>query len=315
LKKLFFCFGLFLALLTVFAGAVASENHEITITVSEAQQLVRVVGDFNYSEILPGFDYERPIVVEWNVPDNALQAQAPNGITIYGRISTTAKNGDAWISFKRSPDSRARKSLSFKLYCNVQGGQCSTNSKLSENFLIVLNKPANALEEHYEQVLVNASLSPLPLTEEEKKASALSDEIAVTAAEAAQLDNESAAFASEVNGALDTARNALKLDDYEFAEVELKRAQSKLLEAQQQMQDRKREEEARKAEQEKNDWLTGLFAAGKSEVYLAAALLVIAAFATYYFYARNKEKGSLDDVVLEAEKEEGLGKKAPFKKL
>ncbi|MFH1057027.1 MAG: hypothetical protein V1717_04525 [Candidatus Micrarchaeota archaeon] len=117
------------------------------------QDLVKTTGDFVFSNVLPGFEYERELRIEWAVPAEFLNGVKAEEIAV--EVSVSSLNN--LVLFPQGDSSTS--SLDFQLTCVLKDGSCDEeNSVLKKTFSALLIVPRGAPEGFSEPVLVIARL-------------------------------------------------------------------------------------------------------------------------------------------------------------
>ncbi len=144
-----------LAVWVLWAGAAFALNTttELSANYSVAQTLVNVSADLSFDVLVPGLQYERPITVQWALPDAALAEVQNESLTIH---VFAYSDPDSWIVFRQG--NQTYKALAFELKCELAGGACSNNSVLLRNLTAVIAVPEEANASHTERVRIQASL-------------------------------------------------------------------------------------------------------------------------------------------------------------
>lgn len=294
--------ALFFTLLLLFSAAQAaySQQTELSVSISEAQQLVTVQGNTDFNQMLSGYSYDRELTIKWAIPNSALEKINAPEVTVYATI--TRSKPDSWLAFKRAPENKPVKAISLQLNCIVANGSCTSSSVLEKKFFVTAQQPANAQYPHADGIIINASLQPFTPTYEEELAAELLQSAQTLRQQSQELNgNETQTAASaRISDSLNKADSALALDDYEAATKQLEFAKKELEKVKEELET-----------QSKINPLTGLFTAtGKTTPIIAGIIVVI--LIAGYFVLNKKKKYTIDDTAREVEVEEGLGKKVPY---
>src|SRR3989344_477403 len=145
MKTLFLSFLFLFFLSSVIADAETTQN-----------QLIAVGGDLVFSNLLPGYDYSRDIVVGWNVPDSALKGINAKEVFVQVDFSSSKTDSPLLFSIGDTPS----KTLSFSLKCVVKNGSCDKDSsRLTRVFYASVSVPGQSLVPYSDSIVLEAKLS------------------------------------------------------------------------------------------------------------------------------------------------------------
>jgi hypothetical protein len=138
-------FFLFFLTSVVFAETETTQN-----------QLIAVGGDLVFSNLLPGYDYSREIVVGWNVPDSALKGISAKEVFVQVDVSSSKPDSPMLFSIGETP----YKTLSFALKCVVKNDSCDKDaSQLTKVFTALVSVPAISVTPYSDSIVLQAKLS------------------------------------------------------------------------------------------------------------------------------------------------------------
>lgn len=148
---------------TNLVAAVSTQTEEIGVSATEVAKLIKVSASLSFENLIPGQEYSAPVTVEWAVPDSGLANINEEKIIV--RVNVERRVQDSWIYFKRNGVKTSNALL--EIYCVVEGGKCSTQSKLAEAVVAYYSAPFGAQYPHEDGLRVSAFLIPLQQAEEE----------------------------------------------------------------------------------------------------------------------------------------------------
>ena len=298
----------FLAFLAL-ANAVSEEQQNITVSVTEASQLIQVAGDTAFNDVLPGYGYSRIISVNWNVPHDSLKSLDANEVKVFVRIAPSTN--DSWIALKTKDMPKPRKKLSFELSCVNANGSCKEGSILSRQVTIYLKVPQGANYPHSDGITVSASLTPFPPTEEEALQQEIKQRIEWLKREQAELAsiNASSTTLEAVSNAVNAANEKASNDEFDEALQKIAYANSLIASA---------FSEAAQNHSSPSPAPHTALATAATTWPGTLVLIILAAVVAFLLYGKTDYRRSahsnfLDDAVAEEEKENSLTKKVDEK--
>ncbi len=149
--------------IALFPSAAVVQQETLGTTLDKVQKIIAVDGNLSFQKIIPGYNYSSSVAVSWAVPESAIAGLEDHGITVFVHARPFAN--DSWIVI--DSEGKRRKEIQFTLFCNVSGGACGPGSVLKKSFSAIIQAPAAASYPHSDALIVEASFSPFPKTEEE----------------------------------------------------------------------------------------------------------------------------------------------------
>ncbi len=146
----------------LFAGLARGEFQEVKVSDVNAvapSSLIDVHGDLNFDHVLPGHPYERTLKVSLNLMPSMLAGLRASNVMVYVKAYTD--RGEDSSLFFTADNGKPVKVVRFSLVCIVVNSTCSEGSQMENEFIVSLNVPSSEYP-YTDQVIVNASLQPLP---------------------------------------------------------------------------------------------------------------------------------------------------------
>ncbi len=281
----FFVYLLFMlvvvALFTVLASGVSVTP---VIGIAESSSLVSVDGELDFQPVLPGYSYQRDLVVSLNLTREILRGLNSKNVTVFVMVSSDVD--DSPFSF--SVDGRKGGKAAFQLFCIVSNERCAPSSISSKVVEVNLVVPQGGLNR---TVLVNASLAPFeaPDLQVVSTISQLEDRLSALKQRLAELEllEEFSARLDQLNASLSNARLQASQGDAETGQVVLTLS-----------------DDISKLEGESEAPVSGNlfknFSVSWQALFLGVLLFVLVAI--YYLYTRENKRVDVDKFLRDVEK-------------
>ncbi|MFH1285533.1 MAG: hypothetical protein ABIH99_03035 [Candidatus Micrarchaeota archaeon] len=211
-------FALLLTFLLAFSSSALTQTENLNFEVVGESSLVSVNASYLPERMLPNYDYESVISVQWAVPSEALKGLRGNEVRVYVEMEPKAS---APVSF--SKDSLKFNRSQFLLTCTLKNYDCLAEPSYAIPLLVRLNEPS---EFNY-SIFVNATLVPEDeeFSSAELEAQDYAERVRVHA-DSLPLDSETA---KKVNSHLSSASSLLGEGDISLAVLHAKAAEAILL--------------------------------------------------------------------------------------
>ena len=148
-----------LILLANIPVVLAQEQQEIKLKLNftAVSELITVQSFFNQTDIIPNYEYESLIDVNWSIPDNAVEGLTANKVVVF--VSTKINENSTGIYFKEL-DKQA-KEIYFILNCQISNSSCNSSSILSRSipFYLKINDTTASITDS-DVFEIKASLTP-----------------------------------------------------------------------------------------------------------------------------------------------------------
>ena len=141
--------------LLLLVGLASAFSTSFNASVTKAADLVRVTGDLDFNNAIPGSDYERLIGAVLSLPQGSLDGIVSDRVVVHVYAESQPEN--QWVFFRESGSSY--KSVSFDLSCEVEGGKCAPNSTLAKTLVVRMHAPLNGSYPHSEAITVTWDLA------------------------------------------------------------------------------------------------------------------------------------------------------------
>ncbi len=258
----------------------------VDVNAFPVSSIVKVDGNVDFNGVLPGNWYERTILVGLSLNKSVLTGFASSNVSVFVRVASLAGE-DSSLLFE--VNGKTSKVARFSLVCIVQNYACSSGSILVQPVKVRLKGISS--KQYRDKIIVNTSLSPIPLASIEVNAENLMPSVASLEdrLNALKATNPSA----EVYNVLSSVADSLNLARQYLAELELKQARKEIVNVQKELL------QAEKDVQNKGSSFSGLFTAVLPSIPWLIGLVAFAllAFVAYVHVNKSKRHSGLNKVV------------------
>ncbi|MBI4406638.1 hypothetical protein HY571_01870 [Candidatus Micrarchaeota archaeon] len=282
----FFVYLVFMLVVVAFFATLASGASVVPeVGLAEYSSLVTVDGALDFRPVLPGYSYQRDLVVSLNLSNEVLRGLNSKNVTVFVLVSSDTEEAPFYFSV----DGRKGEKAVFQLFCIVSNERCSPTSLSSKVVEVSLTVPRNGLNS---TVLVNASLTPFEaaadsgvvssISQLEQRLGALKERLAEL-----ELLEEFSTRLDQLNASLSNARIHAAQGDEGTQQVVLTLGN-----------------DLNKLEQESEAPVSGNlfknFSISWQALFLGVLLFVLVA--VYYVYSRDNKRVDVDKFLRDVEK-------------
>ncbi|MFH1247399.1 MAG: hypothetical protein V1644_03385 [Candidatus Micrarchaeota archaeon] len=134
----------------------AATVERISVKAVVPNSLIIVDGDLDFNSVLPGYSYQRELLISLNLTPEMLHGITSENVTVFVNVQSS-KSTSASVLFFEIDGVESRRA-SFVLTCVLYQGECTRSSPLSKVVKVRLIAPASESGVFDENIIVNATL-------------------------------------------------------------------------------------------------------------------------------------------------------------